>query len=52
MSADVDECGNSNGGCSQVCINEEPGFSCGCMQGFELDNDGMTCKCVCDVTVN
>ena len=22
------------------------------MQGFELDNDGMTCKCACDVTVH
>ena len=42
--ADVDECGNNNGGCSQLCVNEEPGFSCDCMENFELDNDGRTCK--------
>ena len=44
MFADVDECGDNNGGCSQLCVNEEPGFSCDCTENFELDNDGRTCK--------
>ena len=46
MFSDIDECANGNGGCSQLCINEVPGFSCDCNQGFELDDDQTNCKCM------
>lgn len=38
ISKDINECSNSNGGCEQVCLNEEPYFSCSCYNGFQLYN--------------
>ncbi|KAH8278249.1 hypothetical protein KR044_008526, partial [Drosophila immigrans] len=34
---DIDECQESNGGCSQICNNLPGGFECGCEKGFEID---------------
>ena len=41
---DIDQCLESNGGCSQICRNLIPGFECDCRQGFELNPDGFTCR--------
>ena len=41
---DVDDCGDENGGCSQICINTEGSFTCDCNTGFVLDSDGATCN--------
>ncbi|XP_013380732.1 uncharacterized protein LOC106151855 [Lingula anatina] len=41
---DINECSKNNGGCEQKCYNYPGGFSCGCNSGFELDNNGRTCK--------
>ncbi|KAJ8318329.1 hypothetical protein KUTeg_003420, partial [Tegillarca granosa] len=32
----IDECKQNNGGCSQNCTDEIPGYSCSCITGFEL----------------
>ncbi|XP_001971405.3 P-selectin [Drosophila erecta] len=41
---DIDECKESNGGCSQKCINLPGQFLCSCIDGFEIDeNDEQTC---------
>ena len=42
--SDVNECSVGNGGCSQVCNNTFGSFICDCNEGYELDNDGVTCK--------
>ena len=40
----MDECLQSNGGCSDVCINEVPGFRCDCPMGSLLNEfDGRNC---------
>ena len=33
----------SNGGCDQVCNNENGTFSCACNDGYMLNDDGLTC---------
>ena len=33
--------------CSQVCINTEGGFSCGCRPGLRLNSDRRTCSGQC-----
>ena len=40
---DVNECNESNGGCSHICNNTEGSFECSCSDGYELDSDGATC---------
>ena len=42
--ADNNECSSNNGGCSQTCINEDGGFRCSCLGGFQLGNDGRSCS--------
>lgn len=44
--ADKDECGLGEACCSQLCSNKPGGYSCGCRQGFVLNQDG----CECDGT--
>ena len=41
---DIDECGENNGGCSQVCIETKGSFECQCEVGYLLDSDKRTCK--------
>ena len=42
--ADINECDTDNGGCSQVCTNNDESFVCSCNTGYELDADGTTCN--------
>ena len=39
---DKNECLDSNGQCSDICVNEKPGYHCECNEG-ELDVDQHTC---------
>ena len=41
--ADVDECMDNNGGCSQECKNDFGSYSCRCFSGFFLLGDGRNC---------
>ncbi len=41
---DIDECLFGNGGCEQMCINAQGSFSCGCRIGYDLSENGYTCK--------
>ncbi|KAL6090225.1 hypothetical protein STEG23_001289 [Scotinomys teguina] len=41
---DVNECGQRNGGCSQVCHNKPGSFQCACHSGFSLAPDGRNCQ--------
>ena len=40
---DYNECLINNGNCSQICVNEIPGFHCECESGHILHPDGITC---------
>ena len=42
-SLDKNECLENNGGCSDKCVNEDPGYHCECPKGQELDVDEKTC---------
>ena len=39
----VNECDTANGGCDQICMDTPSSFTCSCMTGFTLTNDGRTC---------
>ena len=41
---DVDECGSRSHGCQHYCVNNDGGYKCSCMEGFELATDGRTCQ--------
>ena len=41
---DINECDDSNGGCSQKCNNTEGSFNCLCSIGYKLDSDGYNCS--------
>ena len=47
---DIDECSEGTDNCTQICINTDGSFTCGCSSGYQLDTDGFTCsgkhKCV------
>lgn len=40
---DLDECEVVNGGCEQVCINSIGSYSCGCYQGYNLEDNASNC---------
>lgn len=42
--ADVDECGEDNGGCAQLCQNEGGTHSCSCQIGFTIAADAVSCQ--------
>ena len=33
-----------NGGCDHSCINEDGSFKCTCNNGYQLQNDNLTCE--------
>ena len=41
--ADIDECQDNNGGCSQDCSNTEGSYSCSCKEGYQLQSDNANC---------
>ncbi|CAH1101058.1 unnamed protein product [Psylliodes chrysocephalus] len=41
---DIDECLQSNGGCSHICINTLGRSFCSCPSGLELSSDWKTCQ--------
>lgn len=41
---DVDECLDNNGGCERRCKNTEGSFYCECEVGFEMLEDGKSCR--------
>ena len=41
---DIDECAANLSGCSQVCTNTNGSFTCACDSGYELIDDGRTCR--------
>lgn len=41
---DVNECSVGIENCSQLCNNENGGFSCSCNEGYLLMNDGISCE--------
>ena len=43
FSPDINECDESNGGCSHYCINTEGSFECFCRDGYILVSDGKNC---------
>jgi len=40
---DIDECQNGDAGCEEGCANSDPGFTCTCPPGKELNEDGVSC---------
>ena len=40
---DINECAESNGGCSHNCNNTEGSFECSCRDGYILDSDRKNC---------
>ncbi len=40
---DVDECGEENGGCAQLCHNEAGAHTCNCQVGYALAADRKSC---------
>ena len=41
---DIDECNNNNGGCDDICTNNDGSYTCSCDPGYELDNDQHQCN--------
>ena len=41
--SDINECGSSNGGCAQICVNIPGSFECVCDDGYDLGKDGKSC---------
>ena len=37
--ADIDECANDNGNCSDTCVNNVGSFKCTCPDGYALEDE-------------
>ena len=44
MISDIDECQSNLGGCEHSCYNTIGSFTCDCMPGYALANDGSGCN--------
>ena len=44
ISLDIMECKDGLHNCSQICIELQGEFSCACYGGYELLDDGVSCK--------
>ena len=42
--SDIKECSIGTHNCSQLCIELDGGYRCGCYDGYELEKDGIACK--------
>ena len=52
LTSDINECGSHNGGCDQICKNEEGSFYCDCMEGYTLGPDGESCNDADECKIN
>ena len=43
VTLDIMECKGGTHNCSQICIEQEGGFSCACFDNFMLLEDGVSC---------
>lgn len=50
--SDISECSSNNGGCEQICSNQEGGYMCSCEPGFELSEDGHSCHDMNECLIN
>ena len=41
---DVDECKSGTAQCTQICTKTSDSYECSCNEGYELDEDGFTCR--------
>ena len=41
--SDIHECDDGTNGCEHNCTNNEGSFTCSCMSGFRLDENGKNC---------
>ena len=41
---DVDECDKGIHNCTDECVNTPGGFRCRCSDGYQLEEDGVSCK--------
>ena len=44
--SDIDECARNGTLCQHKCINNAGSYRCECEDGFTLDSNGRTCKCM------
>ena len=44
FTADIDECEDGNGGCSDTCNNRVGSYFCSCPAGFDIGSDQRTCE--------
>ena len=44
---DIDECQTGEHNCNQTCSNRVGSFECGCMAGYSLQDDNVTCTGEC-----
>ena len=42
--SDIDECLGSDHGCEDICVNAIGTYNCSCREGYELNDDGRTCR--------
>lgn len=40
----MNECDSLNGGCQQLCKNQDGGHTCDCLTGYSRNADGNTCS--------
>ena len=43
LNKDIDECEDTNGGCSHTCENIDGGYNCLCNTGWYVGADGHAC---------
>ena len=41
---DINECDMNVDGCDQICVNTVGSFLCNCTDGYELNEDGISCN--------
>ena len=44
ISSEKNECLESNGNCTHVCVDEVGGYRCYCLPGYRLNSNGRTCE--------
>ena len=42
--SDIEECITDTHNCSQLCVEMHGGYECDCSNGYELEDNGVTCQ--------